>query len=69
MKVHVVGLGMSGLSAGVYLSSLGISVIGYESTGFAGGRCRSFHDKRLDCVIDNGNHLIFERKSFTWVLH
>ncbi|NNF78132.1 MAG: hypothetical protein HKN05_08900, partial [Rhizobiales bacterium] len=30
----------------------------YEAAGEAGGRCRSFHDVALDCLIDNGNHLL-----------
>jgi len=30
----------------------------HEANRFAGGRCRSFHDPRLEREIDNGNHLI-----------
>ena len=30
----------------------------YEAAGQAGGRCRSYFDATLDCVIDNGNHLV-----------
>ena len=30
----------------------------HEANRFAGGRCRTFHDPRLDREIDNGNHLI-----------
>ncbi len=56
--VHVVGAGLAGLSAATRLTELGHRVRLYESTGIAGGRCRSFHDERLGCVIDNGNHLI-----------
>ena len=30
----------------------------YEAGGQAGGRCRSYVDAKLDCMIDNGNHLL-----------
>jgi squalene-associated FAD-dependent desaturase len=30
----------------------------YEAAPFAGGRCRSFMDRELGCLIDNGNHLV-----------
>ena len=35
-----------------------MTFIFYEAAGEAGGRCRSFHDVALDCLIDNGNHLL-----------
>ena len=31
----------------------------FESSKFAGGRCRSFYDKKIGIEIDNGNHLVF----------
>lgn len=49
---------MAGLSAAVRLAGAGRRVTLYETSGHAGGRCRSFHDSRLDCTIDNGNHLL-----------
>ncbi len=55
---HVIGAGMAGLSAATALAERGHRVRLYESAGHAGGRCRSFHDNQLGCVIDNGNHLI-----------
>jgi len=58
MIVHVVGAGLSGLAAAVALASAGKPVRLYEGAGQAGGRCRSYHDKTLDRVIDNGNHLL-----------
>ena len=56
--VHIIGAGLSGLSAAVELSNNGISVIVHEGTGHAGGRCRSYFDSELDQMIDNGNHLV-----------
>ena len=57
-KTHIVGAGMAGLAAAVKLSEAGHLVTLYEAANHAGGRCRSFHDSALDCVIDNGNHLL-----------
>lgn len=57
-RVHIVGAGVSGLAAAVRLADAGRRVVIHESSGHAGGRCRSFHDSTLDCAIDNGNHLL-----------
>jgi squalene-associated FAD-dependent desaturase len=56
--VHVVGAGLAGLSAAVSLAGRGVAVVVWEAAPQAGGRCRSYHDPRLDLVIDNGNHLV-----------
>ena len=56
--VSVVGAGLSGLSTAVRLAASGVRVTLYESAQQAGGRCRSFYDRTLDRMIDNGNHLI-----------
>ena len=56
--VHVIGAGLSGLSAAVELADAGRRVIVHEAARFAGGRCRSYHDAALDLTIDNGNHLL-----------
>lgn len=56
--MHVVGAGLAGLAAAVRLAHKGHQVHLYESTGHAGGRCRSYHDETLGCRIDNGNHLL-----------
>jgi hydroxysqualene dehydroxylase len=56
--VHIIGAGLAGLSTAVELAIRGESAVVHEATGFAGGRCRSFHDSTLDMTIDNGNHLV-----------
>lgn len=57
-RVHVIGAGMAGLAAAVELTRQGVAVTLYESGVQAGGRCRSYHDQTLDCILDNGNHLL-----------
>jgi squalene-associated FAD-dependent desaturase len=49
---------MAGLACAVRLAGRGAAVTLYEAARQAGGRCRSYHDSRLGCVIDNGNHLL-----------
>jgi squalene-associated FAD-dependent desaturase len=56
--VHVVGAGLAGLAAAVRLVRQGRRVAIYEAANQAGGRCRSFFDRTLGQVIDNGNHLL-----------
>jgi squalene-associated FAD-dependent desaturase len=56
--VHIVGAGLAGLSTAVRLIERGRNVVIHEANRFAGGRCRSFFDPRLEREIDNGNHLI-----------
>jgi squalene-associated FAD-dependent desaturase len=56
--VTVVGGGLAGLSAAVALADKGARVVLFEASGQAGGRCRSYFDATLGCVIDNGNHLV-----------
>lgn len=55
--IHIVGAGLAGLAAAMAASEHGRVVL-YETAPQAGGRCRSFYDKRLKTTIDNGNHLI-----------
>jgi squalene-associated FAD-dependent desaturase len=55
---HIIGAGLAGLAAAVRLSKHGRRIAVHEATGFAGGRCRSYHDVALGMMIDNGNHLL-----------
>lgn len=59
LKARVIGAGMAGLSAAVELTRAGWQVELSDGAPRAGGRCRSYHDKALDLVIDNGNHFVF----------
>ena len=56
--VHIIGAGISGLSAAVRLSNAGCQVHVHEATQQAGGRCRSYFDAATNLTIDNGNHLV-----------
>ncbi len=56
--VHIVGAGLAGLAAAVRLTGQGRQVALYEAAQQAGGRCRSYFDRTLGRVIDNGNHLL-----------
>jgi hydroxysqualene dehydroxylase len=56
--VHIVGAGISGLSAAVRLANANFKVHLHEATQQAGGRCRSYFDAATNLTIDNGNHLL-----------
>jgi squalene-associated FAD-dependent desaturase len=56
--VHIIGAGISGLSAAVRLANANYSVHVHEATQQAGGRCRSYFDAATNLTIDNGNHLL-----------
>jgi squalene-associated FAD-dependent desaturase len=56
--VHIIGAGISGLSAGVRLAKAGHTVHVHEATQQVGGRCRSYFDGATGLTIDNGNHLL-----------
>ena len=56
--VHIIGAGISGLSAAVRLAGAGWRVAVHEATQQAGGRCRSYFDAATNLTIDNGNHLL-----------
>ena len=63
MRVHIIGAGLAGLAAAVHLRASGADLRLYEAAPRAGGRCRSYHDPQLGCVIDNGNHLLMSGNS------
>jgi len=56
--LHVIGAGLAGLSCAVTAAHAGRHVVVYEATKSAGGRCRSFYDSVLGCVVDNGSHAV-----------
>jgi hydroxysqualene dehydroxylase len=62
-NAHIIGAGISGLSAAVRLANAGLQVHVHEATHQAGGRCRSYYDGATDLVIDNGNHLVLSGNS------
>jgi squalene-associated FAD-dependent desaturase len=55
---HIIGAGISGLSAAVRLANAGYRVQVHEATQQTGGRCRSYFDAATNLTIDNGNHLL-----------
>lgn len=60
---HIIGAGISGLSAAVRLANAGFRVAAHEATHQAGGRCRSYFDGATNLMIDNGNHLLLSGNS------
>ncbi len=56
--VFICGAGISGLTLAYRLLSLGRKVVLFEMAQQAGGRCRSYEDRRLGLRVDNGNHLL-----------
>jgi len=56
--VHIIGAGISGLSAAVRLAKANFKVHVHEATQQAGGRCRSYYDAATNLTSDNGNHLL-----------
>jgi len=55
---HIIGAGLAGVAAALTLADRGYRVRVYEAGPQAGGRCRSYFDKTLGCLVDNGNHLL-----------
>ncbi len=60
---HIIGAGISGLSAAVRLANAGYQVHVHEATQQTGGRCRSYFDAATNLTIDNGNHLLLSGNS------
>lgn len=57
-SVVILGGGIAGLSAGVFLSDKGYNVSIYESSPKWGGRAYSFFDKDMNELLDNGRHVL-----------
>lgn len=57
-KVIIIGGGLAGLTAGVYLSKNNYSVTLIEASPKLGGRVYSYFDEELKNEIDNGQHVM-----------
>lgn len=57
-SVCIIGGGIAGLSASVYLANDGINVTLLEASPKLGGRAYSFFDKTLNKYVDNGQHIL-----------
>jgi squalene-associated FAD-dependent desaturase len=57
-SVAIIGGGISGLSAAVFLAQKDFKVTMYESSPKIGGRAYSFFDKERNMFFDNGQHII-----------
>lgn len=57
-KVAIIGAGLTGLTAAIRLAEQGVDVHLFEAAPKAGGRTRSFYEKEVDCLCDNGPHLL-----------
>ena len=55
--VTVIGGGLAGLSAAVFLTKEGFKVSLYEASPKLGGRAYSFFDKSIGDYVDNGQHI------------
>ena len=68
-RVHVIGAGLAGLAAALTLARAGRTVSVHEAAPQAGGRCRSYFDDKLGCVIDNGGHVVMgaNRAAFAYL--
>ncbi len=58
MQCLIVGGGLSGLSTAVFLAKEGINSTIIEASPKLGGKAYSFYSKKLDLIIDNGQHLM-----------
>jgi squalene-associated FAD-dependent desaturase len=57
-SVHIVGAGLAGLAAAIRLTRSAATIVVHEATTQPGGRCRSYFDRAIGMIIDNGNHLV-----------
>lgn len=57
-SVCIIGGGVAGLSAAIFLANKKFKVTLLEKNNKLGGRACSYYDKTLDCSFDNGQHLL-----------
>lgn len=57
-KIIIIGAGISGISAAVYLAKKGYSVEIFETKNLIGGRMYSFANQSMNEIVDNGQHLL-----------
>lgn len=57
-SVTVIGGGLAGISAAVFLQDSGYEVNLYEATAKLGGRTFSFRDSETGLMFDNGQHIL-----------
>jgi len=57
-SVCVIGGGIAGLSAAVFLAEENFNVTLFEKRQSLGGRLCSYFDRTLNCYFDNGQHLL-----------
>jgi len=58
LPVAIIGAGLTGLTAAIRLAEKGVDVHIFEAAPKAGGRTRSFYEAKVDCLCDNGPHLL-----------
>ncbi|MFQ5356137.1 MAG: FAD-dependent oxidoreductase [Mariprofundaceae bacterium] len=58
MRIAVIGGGVCGLTAAIELAKEKQDVVLFESAPVPGGRTRSFFDRKVNCWIDHGPHLM-----------
>ena len=56
--VSIIGGGLAGISAAVYLRESGYDVRLFESTSKIGGRTFSYYDAETGLTLDNGQHIL-----------
>lgn len=56
--ICIIGGGFAGLSAAVFLDSLGYKITLLEKKPILGGRTYAFWDKKTDTWVDNGQHIL-----------
>lgn len=57
-RLRIIGGGLSGLACAVAATQAGLAVDLHEAAPHAGGRCRSYFDRKLGRTIDTGSHLV-----------